>query len=245
MSFSIKYSNIEFNSNLGTFEIPNFNSHGLIIDRVQFEKESLNILQNAKEFKMKIAGKDIVKMDGAVFIHQLTIDFKPYEHDLLNTCDHVVFGLILAKDKIPNGPNVKTDGNGSTNLYLSFTLFYRDTFGEMRSSAVVTNSDELIRYLGNIRNPSKISFKPKQAMPNGFDLQLKFTVNDSGGYNIFDIGTIQETRDNGATIDWDFSFIPDQILREHFCSYVQPNIPPSTQKGFSAFPMAILVFNSS
>lgn len=244
MSFSIKYTNVEFNSSLGTFEIPNFNNHGLIIDKIQFEQESLNILQNLKEFKMKIAGKDIVKMDGAVFIHQLAIDFKPYEHDLLNTNDHVVFGLIINKDKIPSGANVKPDGNSGFNLLISFTLFYRDTFGEMRSSSIVTNSDELIKYLSNIRNPSKISFKPKQAMPSGFDLQLKFAVTDAGNYNIFDVDSIQHVRNNGTSIDWDFSFIPDQILREHFCSYVLPNIPAGP-KGYSAYPMAVLVFNSS
>lgn len=239
--FSIAYTQIELNTPNDTFQIPNLNVNGLLVDRVVFDPSCLSIFKAIKEFKLKLGGRDAIKVDGAYFAHKMYIDFASYEHEMLNSTDDFTIGLSFNKDKLPTtGPNIKTTQVGMW-VSLTFSVIYRETVGEIKTSCSVTNSEELNLFLSEkIKNPLRVSFKPKTALPNGFTLKPKLTVTDECKSGIFNIDEIQVVREGGVFVDWDFNFVPVQILREHFCMFVDISAP----KGVNIYPMDIVVYST-
>jgi hypothetical protein len=237
----VKYicKQFEFIRPNGGFYIPNFRNRGLIATSIEFDKSCEKTLRdNVKELKVTCGSRILYKgLSGAYFAHSNIINFEPFESEILNSNGQI---QIIVNSAI----NTKEANVVIKPLNLTFTINYKETFGEPKQTYTVANMEEFIKVLRNQRNPYKFAFRPQNPLPTGFVLDLKFEIKDvaDAGYDIFNLSTIQQVQLNGALIEWDFGFIQDSIVREHFCQMVEPSI---TQKNICPWPMNIIVYGAA
>jgi hypothetical protein len=240
--FEIAYKQVEFTRPSATFKIPNLRTRGLLPKKIVFDATAIQGFRDLKEFKIKLGGNDIVKgIDGAFFNLSLEIDLSPYENTLINSTG-IQQLILLFRQSIPSHATNPVPGKNPNSIYLNFVIEYKETCGELKSSVTVDSSERFIEELRKIKNPYKITFKPKVPMPQGFGLPLRMSFKDvdNVGYDIASFSSVQTIEKDGAIINWNFDFIPDLIFREQYMELIDP-IP---QKGVNIYPLDIVVYSA-
>jgi hypothetical protein len=237
----VKYNckQYEFSRPNGVFYIPNFRNRGLVPTSLEFDKSCEKLLRdNVKEIKITCGSHILYKgLSGAYFSHSLVINFESFESEILNSNGRI-------QVIVNSASNLKETNVIIKPLYLSFSINYKETFGEPKQSFIAANMEDFIKILRDQTNPYKISFRPQNPLPAGFNLDIKFEIKDLAdvGYDIFNASTIQNVLLNGALIEWDFGFVQDAIVREHFCQMVEPSLP---QKNICPWPLNIIIYGAN
>jgi hypothetical protein len=229
----------EFIRPSGVFHVPNFRNRGLIPRAIEFDKSCEKLLRdNVKELKVTIGGSNILYkgLSGSFFAHNNVLPLDAFESQILNSNSklHVSITTIPLKDATAV----------TKPLAVTVTVHYKEIFGEPRSSTLIANNDDFIKFLREQENPYKIAFKPQNPLPDGFLINSRLEIVDKNnvGYDIFDATNVQNVINNGAIVEWDFGFTQDAIVREHFCLMVEPIVP---NKSINIYPMTAVVYTAN